>query len=298
MDLRYTDAEQAFRSELRALAGRRPARPPDQALARRLAGAPRLRHPLAAPALRRRLRRGRLAGRGRRPGLLRRRGAHLQRGARAGPRPLRGGQLRRPAPRRARPSSPRAPRAQRQRYLPAHPEGRRGLVPGLLRARRRQRPGLHAHPGRPRRGRLRGHRLEDLDVARRGGRLLRAAGPHRRRGQPPPGHLLADPAHGHPGSRDPAPEHHRRLDRVRRALPRRGPGAGGQPGRGRERRLAGDHGHPQLRAGHRLRRRPARGLRAADLDRGPGPAHRGVGRRRRPVARPATCAPSSTPCGP
>ena len=74
----------------------------------RLAGPPRLRHPLAAPAVRRRLRRGRLAGRGRRPRLLPGGGAHLQRGARTGPRPLRRGQLRRPPPRRARPSSPRA----------------------------------------------------------------------------------------------------------------------------------------------------------------------------------------------
>ena len=36
----------------------------------------------------------------------------------------------------------------------------------------------------------------------------------------------------------------------------------GEPGGRRERRVAGDHGHPQLRAGDRLRRRPARGLRS------------------------------------
>ena len=51
---------------------------------------------------------------------------------------------------------------------------------------------------------------------------------------------------------------HRRLHRVRRALPRRGARPGGQPdGRG-GRRLAGDHGHPHLRARHGLRVRGAR----------------------------------------
>ena len=47
---------------------------------------------------------------------------------------------------------------QRQRFLPADPPGRRGVVPGLLRAGRRQRPGLAAHPGRAGRRRVRGHR--------------------------------------------------------------------------------------------------------------------------------------------
>ena len=69
--------------------------------------------------------------------------------------------------------------------LPAgHPARRGGVVPGLQRARRRERPGLAAHPGRARRRRLRRDRVEDLDVARRGGRLLRAARAHRRRRQP------------------------------------------------------------------------------------------------------------------
>ena len=74
---------------------------------------------------------------------------------------------------------------------------------------------------------------------------------------------------------------HRRVDRVRRALPRRGPGPGGQPdGRG-ERRLAGDHGHPQLRAGHGLRGRgpPVDGVPPGTPQ--PGPADRGLGRGRR-----------------
>ena len=40
---------------------------------------------------------------------------------------------------------------QRARFLPADPPRRRGLVPGLLRAQRRERPRVHADPGRPRR---------------------------------------------------------------------------------------------------------------------------------------------------
>ena len=58
----------------------------------------------------------------------------------------------------------------------------------------------------------------------------------------------------------------------------------GQPGGRRERRLAGDHGHPQLRAGHRVRRRPARGDRAAVATGRAGPAHRRVVRPGRPPA--------------
>ena len=53
-----------------------------------------------------------------------------------------------------------------------------------------------------------------------------------------------------------------------------------QPGGRRERRVAGDHGHPQLRAGHRLRRRPARGLRAAGELGLPSPAGPAPGRTR------------------
>ena len=186
---------------------------------------------------------------------------------------------------------------QRPRYLPADPAGRRGLVPGLLRARRRQRPGLAAHPGRARRRRLRRHRIEDLDLARRGGRLLRAAGAHRRRGQPPPRHHVADPAHGHPGRRHPAAPHHRRLDRVRRALPRRGPGAGGQPGRRRERRLAGDHGHPQLRTRAPPSSATCSRPSSCCRPRWPWPGAPAPGRTRASGARPAICEPSSTRCG-
>ena len=92
-----------------------------------------------------------------------------------------------------------------------------------------------------------------------------------------------------PGRRHPPAPHHRRLHRVRRAVPRRGPGARGQPGGRGERRLAGHHGHPQLRTGHRLRRRPARGRRAAVDAPSPWPGAPGPGPTPASAARPATC---------
>ena len=92
-------------------------------------------------------------------------------------------------------------------------------------------------------------------------------------------------------------------DRVQRGLLRRGPGAGRQPGRPRERRLARRHGDVRLRAGHRLRLRPGRD-RPDDLRaRAPGP-HRHPSRRpprgttSRCGARSATCRPRWTRCGP
>ena len=123
-----------------------------------------VRHHVAAHALRRRLRRHRLARRGRGPGGQPGGAAHLPRGARAGPRPLRRGELRRPAARRA--DRRRRGHARTAGPLPAaDPPRRRGVVPGVLRARGRQRPGLAAHPGRPRRRRVRRERIEDLDLA-------------------------------------------------------------------------------------------------------------------------------------
>ena len=61
---------------------------------------------------------------------------------------------------------------------PEHPQRRRPLVPGLQRARGRQRPRQPAHDGDRRRRRLRGQRPEDLDLHR----------PHRQVGPVPPAH--------------------------------------------------------------------------------------------------------------
>ena len=67
VDLRYSAAEQAFRDELRDVARATSADAAAEAGRRRLAGPPRLRHRLAAPAVRRRLRRHQLAEGVRRP---------------------------------------------------------------------------------------------------------------------------------------------------------------------------------------------------------------------------------------
>ncbi len=119
---------------------------------------------------------------------------------------------------------------------------------------------------------------EDLDVARRGGGLLRAARADRTRGQPSPGHHVADPAHGPSRHRLPTAADHRRVHRIRRVVPRRGAGARRQPGRRRERRLARHHDDAELRARHRLRRggAPVHGVAAGIANHGA--EHRCVGR--------------------
>ena len=67
---------------------------------------------------------------------------------------------------------------QKAYHLPGHPQGRAGLVPGLLRAERGLRPRQPAHPRRARRRRVRGQRPEDLDQLRPRRRVLRDARAH------------------------------------------------------------------------------------------------------------------------
>ena len=85
---------------------------------------------------------------------------------------------------------------------------------------------------------------------------------------------------GHARHRDPPDRDHRRrrpssarCSSTRCAIPV------GQPGRRRERRLAGRHGHLRLRAGHRLRVRPGRDRPAARRAGRAGPADHPAGRR-------------------
>ena len=94
------------------------------------------------------------------------------------------------APRTVNPLGPGLPRAHRDgdRHRRAEEGDHRAaaaqrghLVPGLLRARRRLRPGGAVHPRRARRRRLRRQRPEGLDHQRRPRRQDLRAGPHRAR---------------------------------------------------------------------------------------------------------------------
>ena len=93
---------------------------------------------------------------------------------------------------------------QKERWLPDMLGGE--LLGALLPVggARGLRPGGDAHPGGARRGRLRDHRGEGLDDARRRGRLLQGDGAHQRRRRP--GHLLLPGARRCPGLSADAPE--------------------------------------------------------------------------------------------
>ncbi len=176
---------------------------------------------------------------------------------------------------------------------------RRDLVPGLVRARRRQRPGRHPLAGGAQRGgrRLDPERPEDLGQPRRLRRVVLRHLPHRpRRGAPPRAHLLPR-RHGHAGRHRAADPPDRRRDGLRRDLLRQRRGARG-PGAGRgRRRLVRRHGHGGLRtrplaaqpgALHRGSRPPPPALRSNAAARPPPPT---------PWRRP-TCTPRPTSCTP
>ena len=107
---------------------------------------------------------------------------------------------------------------QKERYLHPDPVGRGGLVPGLLRARRRLRPRLAQDPRGQGRRRLARHRPEGVDERGPVREVVHARRPHRpRRPQAQGPHLLP---HGHGAGRGPgaaAPPDHRR-GRSSRAL--------------------------------------------------------------------------------
>ena len=196
------------------------------------------------------------------------RGVVAERGRRArrlavGVADLRGGVLpgRRAAPghpERHLPAGPHRVRVRDARAAGARPAphggGRGPVVPGLVRARRRQRPGGHQGPGHPGRRRLAARRPEDVDHP---GRVLHPPVrpvPHRPRVRAAPRpQLPAGPAR-HAGRHGPRVRAARRRRGVRRGvLRRRLPGRRRRPRRGaagrRGRRLEGGDGDDRVRAG-------------------------------------------------
>ena len=104
---------------------------------------------------------------------------------------------------------------------PPHPGRRARLVPAVQRARRRQRPGVAAHPGRARRRRVARHRAEDLVHRRAVGRHGHAAGPHRPDRRPPRRHHRVRHPDGPAGHRGPPDPGDHRPRGVLRGVPRR-----------------------------------------------------------------------------
>ena len=136
------------------------------------------------------------------------------------------------------------------RAVPAADAARRDhLVPALQRARRRQRPGRAADPGRAHRRRLAAHRPEGVDLGGAEadwGICLARTDPD---APEAPGHHLLPARHDDAGHRHPAAAGADRRGAVQRGLPRRRLRARRlRGGRGRRRLAAGAH-HPGQRAG-------------------------------------------------
>ena len=135
------------------------------------------------------------------------------------------------------------------------PRGRAGVVPALLRARGRQRPGRADHACGARRRRVGGHRPEGVVLQRAGRRPWHPPGPHRPRRAASCRHLVLPRRHAlarHRGA--PAAADDRR-QRVRRGVPRRGAPARRRAAGPVARRVGGRDGHAHERARlHRLRR--------------------------------------------
>src|SRR5207249_3219313 len=128
------------------------------------------------------------------------------------------------------------------------PLGRGPLVPGLLRARRRLRPGRAQHARRAPGRRLRRERPEGVDQLRRRRRLVLPPLPHRARGAEAPWYQPAPGRHEEPGHhRAPLEADHGRggvLGGFLRGRARAGRDDGGRA----RRRLADRDGHPRARA--------------------------------------------------
>ena len=254
MDFVDTPAEAAFRAEVRAwlgehLEGRvRRARagngPSDET---------RLGHPrrVGEAARRRPLGRSDLAGRVRRPRREHRPSrSSSTRSTRRADAPTRIVVLRRGA---LRPDADPVRHRRAEAALPAEdPARRRDVVPGILRAQRRQRPREHPDPRRARRRRVGHHRPEGVDDARAPRRLVLRRVPHRSRvdvASRPVVPVVPDGPARHRGAAA-APDD-RQLG-VQRGLLRRRAHREGERARPGRRGLEGRDGDARLRAGHRL----------------------------------------------
>ena len=123
-------------------------------------------------------------------------------------------------------------------------------------ARVRSREPAHARGSRRRR--LRAQRAEDLVLVRSRRRRRRVPRAHRSGSAEAQGHLVAHPADGPAGHRGAPAQDRARLVGVRRGVPHRRARAGGEPsGRG-ERRLAHHERDAEVRARHRVRQRADR----------------------------------------
>jgi hypothetical protein len=133
------------------------------------------------------------------------------------------------------------------------------VVPGLLRARRRQRPGQRPDAGRARRRRVGGHRAEGVDVAGPPGRLVLRRLPDRSRDSVRhQGPVLPAGAHG-PARRRGAAHHPAHPDLgVQRGVLRRRPHHASTTWWARWATAGGGARHPGLRAGRGAARPPAR----------------------------------------
>ena len=122
---------------------------------------------------------------------------------------------------------------------PPDAAGRRHLVPGILRAGRRQRPRVAEVLGGARRRPLRRQRPEDVEHARPPRELVRAAGADRSRGAQAPRHLVPARRHDAARRRGASARHDHGREGVQRDLLHRRRGPEGRACSGRSTRAGG-----------------------------------------------------------
>ena len=271
----------AFRSDAQRLARRTQGRRAARLRGDHPPGARRCGHRLAEAALRRRVGGHPLARRPRRP----RSHARPQRDLDRGVRPRRCARVHqhgRDRPRRNGHPEVRH-RGAEARPPEGDPGGRAGVVPALLRARRRQRPRVALDARRARRRAMDRQRPEGLDERRALLGLGHPHGPHRSRRAEAQGDLVLPHGHGTAGHRGASAPPDDRRSRVRRGVLHRRRDADRRADRPRERGLDG----------RAWRRSPASAATSAHRSSGSS-----VASSRSPRSAPATSAPSTATVSP